>query len=70
MKLFRRNPKRNLPPVPQEIIDAHAEALAIKSEQIRKQPAFKELAENMIHRHKKNGFGEKLEATYQGKGLL
>lgn len=70
MKLFRRSRKYQLHPVPAEVIEAHKEAVAVKREQIRKRPMFQELAENMIHRHKANGFGEKLEATYQGKGLL
>lgn len=70
MRLFRRAKKWELHPIPPEVIEAHLEAIEIKEEQTRKAHLFKELAENMIHRHKANGFGEKLEATYQGKGLL
>ena len=67
---LRKRKHAPLPPVPPEIIDAHREALAVKHETAVKRPVFKELAENMLHRHRANGFGEKLEATYQGKGLL
>lgn len=70
MSWFRKRKHQKLPPVPQEIIDAHREALAVKHEAAVKQPLFRELADNMRHRHRANGFGEKLEATYQGKGLL
>lgn len=70
MRLFKRSQKYQLPPVSPEVIEAHKEAVAVKREQIRKRPMFQELAENMLHRHKVNGFGEKLEATYQGRGLL
>lgn len=70
MRIFKRNPKRVLHPIPQDIIEAHKEALAAKAETEHRAPFFKELAENMIHRHKENGFGRKLEATYEGKGIL
>ena len=70
MKFFRRSTKRVLPPVPQEVIDAHREALHVKKKAAERAPLFRELAENMLHRHQLNGFGEKLEATYQRKGLL
>ena len=70
MKFFRRNPKRVLPPIPQHVIDAHKEALAVKKEAAERAPIFRELADNMIHRHRINGFGQKLEATYRGRGLL
>jgi hypothetical protein len=70
MKLFRRNPKRILPPVPQDILDAHREALAVKKETAARAHLFRELADNMTHRHQQNGFGQKLEATYEGRGLL
>jgi hypothetical protein len=70
MKFFRRSPKRVLPPIPQHVIDAHNEALAVKKEAAERAPIFKELADNMIHRHRVNGFGQKLEATYRGRGLL
>lgn len=62
--------KHKLQPVPPEIIAAHREALAVKKEAADRAPLFRELAENMLHRHRLNGFGEKLEATYQGRGLL
>lgn len=71
MGWFKRRRQARLPgPVPKEILDAHKEALVVKREVEARAPLFRELAENMIHRHKVNGFGEKLEATYQGKGLL
>lgn len=70
MRFFRRNPKRVLPPIPQEILDAHQEALEVKREVAERAPVFKELTENMIHRHRLNGFGQKLEATYAKKGWL
>lgn len=57
-------------PVPQEIIDAHREALAVQRESKARSPLFKELADNMIHRHRLNGFGEKLDAVWEAKGLL
>ena len=67
MNWFKR-PK--LHPVPKEILDAHREALDVKRENAARAPLFQELAENMLHRHRLNGFGEKLEATYKGRGLL
>lgn len=70
MKFFRRNPRRVLPPVDQEILDAHQEALEVKQEAMERAPIFREIADNMIHRHQLNGFGEKLEATYAKKGWL
>lgn len=70
MTWLRKRKHALLPPVEQEIIDAHKEAIAVKRETEERRPVFKEIAENMIHRHRLNGFGEKLEATYQGKGLL
>lgn len=70
MKFFRRNPKHELHPIPQEILDAHQEAIEAKREVRERAPFFRELAENMTHRHKLNGFGEKLEATYAKKGWL
>lgn len=70
MKLFRRSPKRVLHPIPPEILEAHQEALEVKKESQERAPAFRELAENMLHRHRLNGFGEKLEATYAKKGWL
>lgn len=71
MGWFKRKRQARLPgPVPQVIIDAHREALAAKRESHERRPLFKELADSMIHRHKENGFGRKLEATYEGKGLL
>ena len=70
MRLFKRARKYDLHPIPPEVLAAHKEAMAVKREQAKNRPAFRELAENMIHRHERNGFGDKLEATYQGKGLL
>jgi hypothetical protein len=56
--------------VSQEILDAHREAIAGKREAAQQAGRFQELAQNMIVRHKRNGFGEKLEAVYEGRGLL
>lgn len=70
MNWFRKTKHRKLEPVTQEILDAHSEALAVKKEAAARAPLFRELSDNMRHRHALNGFGEKLEATYQGKGIL
>jgi hypothetical protein len=70
MNWFRKRKHQKLGPVPQDILDAHTEAIAYKKEAAARAPLFRELADNMRHRHTLNGFGEKLEATYQGKGIL
>lgn len=71
MNWFKRKRMARLPgPVPQEILDAHREALAGKKEAAERAGHFQELANNMLVRHRRNGFGEKLEAVYEGRGLL
>lgn len=71
MNWFKKRRQARLPgPVPAEILDAHREAIAGKREAAERSHYFKELTNNMIIRHKRNGFGEKLEAVYEGKGLL
>lgn len=71
MTWFKNQRQQRLPgPVPHEVIAAHAEAKAAKREAVSKTPRFRELADNMIMRHHRNGFGDKLEAVYGRKGLL
>lgn len=68
---FKRKRQARLPgPVPQHIIDAHREALAAQREVAAKAPLLRELRQNMVVRHRRNGFGDKLEAVYQGRGFL
>lgn len=71
MTWFKRQRESRKPgPVPMEILAAHREAKAAKHEASHAAPRFQELAQNMIMRHQRNGFGDKLEATYARRGIL